>query len=59
MEPDRTVHHCQTQLGSGGAASPQVGPGQHPGGGPGSEAPSNLRNLAFSGYQKEANNCSY
>ena len=34
---------AQPSGGSGGAASPQVGPG--------SEAPRNLRNLAFSGYQ--------
>ena len=50
---------AQPSWGSGGAASPQVGPVQHPGGGPGSEAPRNLRNLAFSGYQAEAKNCSY
>ena len=48
---------AQPSWGSGGAASPLVGPGQHAGGGPGSEAPRNLRNLAFSGYQKEAKNC--
>ena len=50
---------AQPRWRSGGAASPQVGSGQHPGGGPGSEAPRNLRNLAFSGYQIEAENCSY
>ena len=50
---------AQPSGGSGGAAGPQVGPGQHPGEGPGSEAPRNLRNLAFSGYQTEAKNCSY
>ena len=42
---------AQSRWRSEGAASPQVGPGQHTGGGPGSEAPRNLRNLAFSGYQ--------
>ena len=50
---------AQPSWGSGGAASPKVGPGQHPGGGPGREAPRNLRNLAFSGYQIETKNCSY
>ena len=39
---------------SGGAASPQVGPGQHLGGDPGSKALRNFRNLALSGYQIEA-----
>ena len=29
----------QPSGGSGGAASPQISPGQHPGRGPGSEAP--------------------
>ena len=50
---------AQPSWGSGGTASPQVGLGQHPSGGPGSEAPRNLRNLAFSGYQIEAKSCSY
>ena len=50
---------AQPSWGSGGAASPKVGPGQHPGGDPGREAPRNLRNLAFSGYQIETKNCSY
>ena len=51
-----TVGHCSTQLGLWDAASPSppADPGQHPGGGPGGEAPGNLRNLAFSGYQIEA-----
>ena len=34
-----TFGHCLFQLGSGGAVSPPVGPGQSPGGGPEDEPP--------------------
>ena len=47
---------AQPSRGSGGAPSPQVGPAQHHVGGPGSEAPRNLRNLAFSGFKMETKN---
>ena len=49
----------QPTWGSGVTVIPQIGPGQHSDVGPGSEAPGNLRNLAFSGYQTRAKNCSY
>ena len=40
---------AQPSWGSGDAASPQVDPGQHPGGGPGAKLPETLENWHFPG----------
>ena len=42
-----TAGHCTLQLGSGGAVSHTVDPGQSPGGGTGGETPRNTEDLHF------------